>query len=209
MAEGEGTAPAPVVDEMEKETMEDIKLEYCCNCQLANGITLWITFLILYSISNIYSVFNQWLDPRLRVELAFLALFSIVAISLAFMITITKCTCLISLCKIYQCVKNNCNSSNNDDISYADIRKYVSKIFYYFMIFHLIYHIFFVIETIVAYVRCTASYNPDNNWIYEENLTGFCRLWAFFSYFFSAIGLILDFWGIYMSRKLFRHLRSQ
>ena len=161
--------------------------------------------LIIYTVTNIYSVCSEYLDPRLRMELAFLALLSTVAIALSFMIT-TECTCLIPLCKKYQCVKKN----NNDDISCEDVRKSVSKIFYYFIIFHLIYHIFFVIETIVAYFRCTKTYNPyDYNFDETTSWAGYCKQWIYVSYGFSALRLLLDMCGVRISRGLFRYLRKQ
>ena len=159
--------------------------------------------LIIYTITNIISVCSQWLDPRLRLKLAFLVLFSIVSILLSFIITL-DCTCLIPLCTICKCVTNN----NNNDISYGDVRKCVSRIFYYFMIFHLIYQIFFVIETIVAYFRCTKTYDPYG-YVYDDTWAGLCRQWIFVSYGFSALGLLLDMCGVRISRRLFQYLRRQ
>ena len=65
-----------VVDKLEKEVLRTQC--FCCNCTMDNGLTMLLTWLVLYAISNFYGIFSTSMDTTISVELAFLAGFSII-----------------------------------------------------------------------------------------------------------------------------------
>ena len=158
--------------------------DQCCWCDLHYGVKAITIVLLIYGIWNVFICSSEY----------FITIHSICVLILGILSIIGG---LIGIVASVQMTQRLCN---------ANVRKIALQMFYYFFILHCIYHVFFFIETVIAYDNCPCGeplidFGDSNEDDTDYCFVATCQFLLSFSAGITFFAVLLDIWFASVIRK--------